>query len=104
MDGGFGATAPYTVGIEEEFQLVDPTSRGLIPAVEEVLAAGDGSRLITSELSRSCVEMLSPIFASAADLTRELPGLRREVRDLARSSGVEIVAAGAHPLSRTTKR
>src|SRR5918994_7585994 len=95
MDDGFGATAPYTVGVEEEFQLVDPVSRGLIPAVEEVLAAGEGSRLITSELSRSCVEMLSPVFASAADLARELPGLRREVRDLARSRGVEIVAAGA---------
>ena len=104
MDGGFGTTAPYTVGVEEEFQLVDPASRGLIPAVDEVLAAGDGSRLITSELSRSCVEMLSPIFASAADLARELPGLRREVSDLARSRGVEIVAAGAHPFSEPTEQ
>jgi len=70
MESGFGATAPHTVGVEEEFQLVDPGSRGLTPAVDEVLAAGDGSRLITSELSRSCIEMLSPIFASAADLAR----------------------------------
>src|SRR5918994_1978673 len=104
MQSGFGATAPYTVGVEEEFQLVDPGSRELTPAVHEVLAAGDGSRLITSELSRSCVEMISPIFASAADLARELPGLRREVRDLARSRGVEIVAAGAHPFSEPTEQ
>src|SRR5829696_5261413 len=104
MENGFGATAPYTVGVEEEFQLVDPGSRGLTPAVDEVLAAGKGSRLITSELSRSCVEMLSPVYASAADLARELPGLRREVRDLARSCGVEIVAAGAHPFSEPTKQ
>jgi carboxylate-amine ligase len=104
MENGFGATAPYTVGVEEEFQLVDPASRGLIPAVDEVLAAGEGSRLITSELSRSCVEMLSPVYASAADLARELPGLRREVRDLARSRGIEIVAAGAHPFSEPTEQ
>src|ERR671913_422606 len=104
MEKGFGATAPYTVGVEEEFQLVDPASRGLIPAVDEVLAAGEGSRLITSELSRSCVEMLSPVYASAADLARELPGLRREVRELARSRGVEIVAAGAHPFSEPTEQ
>jgi carboxylate-amine ligase len=104
MDSGFGATAPYTVGVEEEFQLVDPGSRGLAPAVDEVLAAGKGSRLITSELSRSCVELLSPVFASAADLARELPGLRREVRDLARSRGVEIVAAGTHPFSEPTEQ
>jgi len=104
MENGFGATAPYTVGVEEEFQLVDPTSRGLIPAVDEVLDAGEGSRLITSELSQSCVEMLSPVYASAADLARELPGLRREVRDLARSRGIEIVAAGAHPFSEPTEQ
>jgi glutamate---cysteine ligase / carboxylate-amine ligase len=104
MDSGFGATAPYTVGVEEEFQLVDPGSRRLTPVVDEVLAAGEGSRLITSELSRSCVEMLSPVYESAADLARELPGLRREVRDLARSRGVEIVAAGAHPFSEPTEQ
>ena len=104
MDSGFGVTAPYTVGVEEEFQLVDPGSRRLTPVVDEVLAAGEGSRLITSELSRSCVEMLSPVYESAADLARELPGLRREVRDLARSRGVEIVAAGAHPFSEPTEQ
>jgi len=101
---GFGATAPYTVGVEEEFQLVDPASRGLTPTVDGVLAAGNGTKLITSELSRSCVEMLSPVFATAADLAREQPGLHREVRDLARSRGVEIVAAGAHPFSEPTEQ
>jgi carboxylate-amine ligase len=104
MKNGFGATAPYTVGVEEEFQLVDPVSRSLTPAVNGVLAAGDGTGLITSELSQSCVEMLSPVFASAADLARALPGLRREVRDLARSRGVEIAAAGAHPFSEPTEQ
>jgi carboxylate-amine ligase len=44
------------------------------------------------------------VYASAADLARELPGLRREVRDLARSCGVEIVAAGAHPFSEPTEQ
>jgi len=104
MESGFGATAPYTVGVEEEFQLVDPLSRGLTPAVGEVLAAGDGSRLITSELSQSCVEMVSPVFTTVADLARELPGLRREVRDLARSRGVEIVGSGTHPFSEPTEQ
>ena len=104
MESGFGATAPYTVGVEEEFQLVDPVSRGLTPAVDGVLAAGDGTKLITSELSQSCVEMLSPVFATVADLARELPGLRREVRDLVRSRGVEIVGAGTHPFSEPTEQ
>jgi glutamate---cysteine ligase / carboxylate-amine ligase len=104
MESGFGATAPYTVGVEEEFQLVDPGSRALSPAVDTVLAAGDGTDLITPELSRSCVEMLSPIFATVADLARELPVLRREVRRLAREAGAELVAAGTHPFSEPTEQ
>lgn len=104
MESGFGATAPYTVGVEEEFQLVDPGTRALTPAIDEVLAAGEGTQLITSELSQSCVEMLSPVFTSVSDLARRLPGLRREVRDLARSRGVEIVAAGTHPFSEPTEQ
>jgi carboxylate-amine ligase len=104
MESGFGATAPYTVGIEEEFQLVDPGSRALRPAVDAVLAAGDGTALITSELSQSCVEMISPVFETVADLARELPGLRREVRELSRVAGAELVAAGTHPFSEPTEQ
>jgi glutamate---cysteine ligase / carboxylate-amine ligase len=104
MELGFGSTEPYTVGVEEEFQLIDPVSRGLTPAVDEVLAAGEGSRLITSELSQSCVEMLSPVFGTVADLARRLPGLRGEVRDFARGRGTEIVGAGTHPFSEPTEQ
>src|SRR5215212_2100101 len=85
MESGFGSTEPYTV-------------------VDEVLAAGEGSRLITSELSQSCVEMLSPVFGTVADLARELPGLRGEVRDFARGRGTEIVGAGTHPFSEPTEQ
>ncbi|HET7480513.1 MAG TPA: glutamate--cysteine ligase [Rubrobacteraceae bacterium] len=102
MEARFGATPPYTVGVEEEFQLVDSGSRELSPAVDGVLAAGKDSKLITSELSQSCVEMLSPVFGTVADLSRELPGLRREVRRFASEGGVEIASAGTHPFSDPT--
>ena len=104
MDGVFGAGKPYTVGIEEEFQLVEPGSRGLVPAVERVIAAGNGTSLVTSELSRSCVEMVSPVYETVSDLARELPGLRREVAEMARKGGAEIVAAGTHPFSEPTEQ
>jgi len=102
MDTSFGATAPYTVGIEEEFQLVDSDSRELSPAVDAVLAAGNGTKLITSELSQSCVEMLSPVFSTVAELAREIPGLRREVAGLAQSGGVALASSGTHPFSDPT--
>jgi carboxylate-amine ligase len=104
MENAFGAGSAYTVGIEEEFQLVDPESRALVPAVDGVIAAGDGTSLVTSELSRSCVEMVSPVFDTVADLARELPGLRRKVSELAQNGGAEIVAAGTHPFSDPTEQ
>jgi carboxylate-amine ligase len=104
MEAAFGAGTPYTVGVEEEFQLVDPLSRALVPAVEGVISAGDGTNLVTSELSRSCVEMVSPVFAGVAGLAQELPALRREVAEMAREGGSEIVAAGTHPFSEPTEQ
>ena len=104
MEAAFGAGPPYTVGVEEEFQLVDPASRALSPAVGAVMASGDGAGLVTSELSRSCVEMVSPVFETVSDLARELPGLRRQVAEMARKAGVEIVGSGTHPFSEPTEQ
>lgn len=102
MDAHFGATAPYTVGIEEEFQLIDPSTHELTPAVEAVISAGNNTELLTSELSRSCIEMLSPVYDSAAELAHELPGLRREVASLSMSGGAALASAGTHPFSDPT--
>lgn len=104
MEEAFGAGPPYTVGVEEEFQLVDPRSRALSPAVGAVMERDDGTGLITPELSRSCVEMLSPVFGSVADLARELPALRRRVAGMARAAGAGIVASGTHPFSEPTEQ
>ena len=104
MEAAFGAGTPYTVGVEEEFQLVDPASRALVPAVGAVVEVGGGASLVTSELSRSCVEMVSPVFETVSELARELPALRRRVAQMARGAGVEIVAAGTHPFSEPTEQ
>jgi glutamate---cysteine ligase / carboxylate-amine ligase len=106
MERNFGATAPYTVGVEEELQLVDPTSLALVPAIDAVLAARDAAELpedsIASELSASCVEVRSPIYGTVAELAAELPVLRRRVRDLVEGCGARLAAAGAHPFSEAT--
>lgn len=104
MEEQFGAGPPYTVGVEEEFQLVDPASRALIPAVDAVVEAGNNPGLVTSELSRSCVEMLSPVFRTVPELARALPDLRRRVGTMARDAGVGIVASGTHPFSDPTEQ
>jgi glutamate---cysteine ligase / carboxylate-amine ligase len=106
METNFGATPAYTVGVEEEFQLVDPTSHGLVPAIDAVLAASAAAGLpagsIASELSASCVEMRSPIYGTVAELATELPNLRKKVGVLAEGCGARLAAAGSHPFSEST--
>ena len=101
MDTNFGASAPYTVGVEEEFQLVDPETLGLAPLIDAVLAAkspGDED-LVTSELSSSCLEMRSPVYRSVPELVAGLPGLRKRVKGLAEVGGARLAASGTHPFS-----
>ncbi|MDQ4106493.1 MAG: glutamate--cysteine ligase [Actinomycetota bacterium] len=103
MEINFGASAPYTVGVEEEFQLVDPTSLALVPAVGTVLAARDAAAIsansVVSELLASFLEVRSPVCGTVTELAAKLPVLRREVRDLVEGCGVRLAAAGAHPFS-----
>ncbi len=106
METSFGATPAYTVGVEEEFQLVDPSSRALVPAIDALLAARDAAGLpadsVASELSASCVELRSPIYATVAELGKELPAQRRRIRGLAEGCGAQLAAAGSHPFSEST--
>jgi glutamate---cysteine ligase / carboxylate-amine ligase len=108
METNFGETSAYTVGVEEEFQLIDPTSLALIPAIDAVLAARETTGLppdsIASELSASCVEARSPIYGAVAGLAKELPILRRKVSDLAEGCGARLAAAGTHPFSESTEQ
>ena len=100
METNFGASVPYTVGVEEEFQLVDPASLALVPAIDEVLAARDSAGLpVASELLASFLETRSPVYGTVAGLAAELPALRRGVGDLVEGCGARLVAAGAHPFS-----
>jgi glutamate---cysteine ligase / carboxylate-amine ligase len=103
METNFGASPPHTVGVEEEFQLVHPSTLALTPKIEAVLAARDAAELpadaVASELSASCLETRTPACATVAELTGELSGLRRRVAKLAVGAGARLAAAGAHPFS-----
>lgn len=103
MEINFGASAPYTVGVEEEFQLVDSSTRALTPMVKDVLAARDAAGFssdgLTSELSASCLEARTPACGTVAELARELSALRGRVKKLVEGCGARLLAAGTHPFS-----
>jgi carboxylate-amine ligase len=90
----------FTLGIEEEFQLVDPSTRELKSHIEEMLAAGAhlGDQ-IKPELHSSVVEVGTPVCKDIAEARRAVTSLRRFLIETAEANGVRIVAAGTHPIS-----
>ena len=91
---------PLTIGIEEEFQLVDPASRELKSHIEEMLAAGAHlGEQIKPELHRSVVEVGTPVCADIREARAAVSHLRRSLVEMAEKGGVRIVAAGTHPIS-----
>jgi len=92
----------FTVGVEEEFQIVDPETWELRSHVSELLAAsvpalGDQ---IKRELHQSIVELGTRICADIGELEDEVCRIRRELTDSAERVGLRIAAAGTHPFSR----
>jgi carboxylate-amine ligase len=90
----------FTIGIEEEFQLIDPVTRELKSHIEEMLAAGAhlGDQ-IKPELHKSVVEVGTPVCESIREARDAVKGLRRNLVRMAEGGGVRIVAAGTHPIS-----
>ncbi len=90
----------FTLGIEEEFQLVDPETRALKSHIEEMMAAGAhlGDQL-KPELHQSVVEVGTPICGDIREARAAVVSLRRSLIAMAEKSGARIVAAGTHPFS-----
>ena len=91
----------FTIGVEEEFQIIDPQTCELRSHVSELLTAsapalGDQ---IKRELHQSIVEVGTKICADISELEREVCRIRRELSHSAESVGLRIAAAGTHPFS-----
>jgi glutamate---cysteine ligase / carboxylate-amine ligase len=92
---------PFTVGVEEEFQIVDPTTWELRSHVQQLLASsaptfGDQ---IKRELHQSIVEVGTKICANVEELAAEIIRIRRDLADSAERVGLRVAAAGTHPFS-----
>jgi carboxylate-amine ligase len=89
-----------TLGIEEEYQIIDPVTRELRSYITEILK-GDHLVLeeVKPELHQSMVEVGSKVCRSPSDLRAELVRLRGAVIDLAAKGGLRVAAAGTHPFS-----
>src|SRR5919112_934740 len=89
-----------TLGIEEEYQIIDPATRELKSYITEILK-GDSLVLeeVKPELHQSMVEIGTKVCRTPAEVRGELIRLRGTVMTLAARNGLKIAAAGTHPFS-----
>ncbi|MDP8911842.1 MAG: carboxylate-amine ligase [Actinomycetota bacterium] len=102
LDHKFGQSDPYTLGVEEEYMLLDAETFDLVQHIDTVLAAAAGHELetqIDAELMQSVLEIATPVCHTAGDVERELRKLRSYVICLAQEKGLRVGSAGTHPFS-----
>jgi glutamate---cysteine ligase / carboxylate-amine ligase len=93
--------AEVTIGVEEEFQIVDPGSRELRSRAGRILPVARGlvGDEVTNELYLSQIEVGTPVCRTLAEVRAELVRLRGALIEAAGRSGCTIVSAGTHPFS-----
>jgi carboxylate-amine ligase len=102
LDHKFGQSDPYTLGVEEEYMLLDGETFDLVQHIDTVLAAAAGHELaerLAAELMQSTVEIATPICRTTADVERELRTLRSYVGEVAHEKRLRVGSSGTHPFS-----
>src|SRR5437764_7194659 len=91
----------FTLGIEEEFQIIDPETHELRSHIQEILAHGKMilKEQVKPEMHQSVVELGTEICHDVDDARRQVTQLRRELAMLAARDGLKIASAGTHPFS-----
>lgn len=96
----------FTIGVEEEYQIIDPTTRELSSDSRAILeearkTLGDQ---VQPEIHLSQIEIATPVCQNLSEARRELIRLRREIIAAAGKRGKKIVASGSHPFSHWSKQ
>jgi len=98
------AATPFTIGIEEEYQIIHPETRELTSYIQEFLNTGRVvlKDQIKPEFLQCQVEVGSRICRTMQEARAEIARLRRVVARLAESKGLRVAAAGTHPFTSWT--
>jgi carboxylate-amine ligase len=102
-------TPSLTVGIEEEYQIIDPETRELKSFITQFLESKEGAMevkkgelkagAVKPELHASMVELGTPVCYTVAELKQALYAQRAQISELASQRGLQIAAASSHPFS-----
>jgi carboxylate-amine ligase len=91
----------FTLGIEEEFQIIDPVTRELRSHIQQILA--DGKMVlkehVKAEMHQSVVELGTEVCSDARIARQQVVQLRGQLAGIAEAEGLKIASAGTHPFS-----
>src|SRR5258708_31529139 len=92
----------FTIGIEEEYQTIDPESRDLRSHIDvEIIAKGKAllKEAVKPEMHQSVIEVGTPVCADMQQARCEVVGLRRDMIALSNASGLRLAAGGTRPVA-----
>jgi carboxylate-amine ligase len=91
----------FTIGVEEEFQIIDPATCDLRSHVSQIVSAAspDIIEQVKNEMHQSIVETGTNICQNVAELRIEMHRTRGELVAAAERAGLQVAAAGTHPFS-----
>ena len=97
----------FTIGVEEEYLLVDKETRGLVveqPATLMAEAEEKCGAQVTAELLRSQIEVGTKVCNNVQEAREDLAHLRSSIIEVADRHGLAPIAASTHPFSRWTEQ
>lgn len=102
-----GSEPTFTIGVEEEYLLVDKETRALVidpPATLMAEAEEKCGEQVTSELLRSQIEVGTKVCRNIQEVRQDLTRLRRNIIEVADRHGLAPIAASTHPFSSWTEQ
>jgi carboxylate-amine ligase len=99
-------TNEFTIGVEEEYMVIDPVTRELASHDQKIVEAAQKiyKDQVKAEMHQAVVEVGTGICKNTSQARLEISGLRNTVSQLAGELGFSIAAAGTHPFSRWEKQ
>ncbi len=92
----------FTLGIEEEFQIIDPKTRELRSHMHQIIEHGKVTlkEQVKAEMHQSVVEVGTNICKDVTEARKEVTYLRKMISEIAAKQGLLFAAGGTHPFSR----
>jgi len=92
----------FTIGIEEEYQTIDPETRDLRSHIDvEIIAKGKTllKEAVKAEMHQSVVEVGTGVCNDIKEASRQIKDLRTQICGLAKQNGLRLAASGTHPFA-----